>query len=813
MWGIRKSGQLVVRWENGRWETGSGGGPKTAEVFQEDDRGRFWIVDRERRLWMREGGKWESWPLPETMENQAYSLAVSADGTLWIAFFREGLLGFRSGVFFPPQVAGDFSPDLTEIVTATPDGLLWVGTSTNGLYSLKPGKLELAVLEEGKGGHGVNFIGALVETAPGEFVVGTQGYGFFRWKARKAEPLLEAVGKNVGLYGNALEVSDDGAVWAGTSTGLYRITPQSGMRLVPGPPGVWDLRQDPAGNLWIGGGNGELFRLSGDTADRVAYGRRTGAGIKGLCHAPDGALWIGTRGDGLFRLKDGKSERYGMAEGLGSEVIRVISVEEDGTVWVGTAGGGLSVSQGKRFLTITTAAGLPDDIVSQIAFDARGRLWVGTNHGIAVIPRWETDLLRKGETPYLHPLSITRSDGLVSEECSIVPPVKTSDGRMAFATIHGFAILRPEDFQPDETTPPVFIERVRANGKEVIPAHGKLKLPPGSQRLEIEFTGLHFTAPSRLQFRNRLTGLEEEWGMPSIERRVEYRNLTPGKYRFELAGSIGNGLWTPSPAALEINIAPFFWQTGWFGTLAVVFLLGGAACLTFAVERFRSRKKIERLKRERAVQEERARIARDLHDDVSASLSYMAFLSELAEGDLSADAPETARHRINEIFATCQETTRALDEIVWAVNPEQDTLEGFAVFLNNFVENYARAAQLETRLFIPVDLPFCILSPAVRHHLYLATKETLHNTIKHAAATEIRLKIAADSRELLLTISDNGKGFSLVERDREGDGIGNLRNRLALIHGSCSIRSSADGTTVEMRVTLKHLTTPHSLPQ
>jgi signal transduction histidine kinase len=299
--------------------------------------------------------------------------------------------------------------------------------------------------------------------------------------------------------------------------------------------------------------------------------------------------------------------------------------------------------------------------------------------------------------------------------------------------------------------------------------------------------------------------LETDWGKPSSQRVIEYRNLAPASYRFEVSASNGNGLWTPSPAVLDITLQPRYWQTTWFRVLVMIAAISSVALIVRRRERMKARIKIELLKREQAVQEERARIARDLHDDVGSSLTHVALLSELAQGDLTHD-PERAGEHINEIFTTAKKVTRSLDEIVWAVNPTHDTLEGFALFLSSFVQTYARTAGLKSRLDIPETLPEVVLDAPSRHHFYLATKEVLHNIVKHASATEIRLRMSLEPECLRLTIKDDGIGFSPDAATAGGDGLGNLRERLQQIGGTYTCRSApGQGATVEM-VMKQHFT-------
>ncbi|MGC4014803.1 MAG: two-component regulator propeller domain-containing protein [Luteolibacter sp.] len=545
--------------------------------------------------------------------------------------------------------------------------------------------------------------------------------------------------------------------------------------------------------------------MSGKKLTHADYGGGSDP-IKGLALDNKGALWIGTRGSGLYRWKDDESKHFDSSQGLPSSVIRVLMVDRTGILWVGTAGGGIAVLRGDRFVTFSSREGLPDDVISQLAVDDSGRLWVGTNRGLAVFTKSETEAMRSGSPEELHPLLITRADGLRSEEFTIAEPFRTSDGRMAFATNDGFALLKPEDFQNDSRTPPVYIEEILANSKPMEPVNGKLELPPGIERLEIHFTGLHFGAPERLRFRNRLAGLEDNWGAAGTERRVEYRNLAPGDYQFELSGTTGNGLWSTTPAAIKISLAPHFWETGWFRTLVVVSALALVGWIVRRRERMKARRKIEALKREQAVQTERARIARDLHDDVGASLTQVALLSELAQGDLTT-RPERASAHINEIFTTAQDVTRSLDEIVWAVNPAHDTLESFATFLGAFVQNYTRSAGLTARLDLPASLPGIPLSSVIRHHVYLATKEILHNVVKHAWATEVQLSLSLHPGSFHLVLEDNGRGLNGTSTPSPGgaDGLQNLRERLQQIGGTCVYDSQPGmGTRIEMDVPLEH---------
>ncbi|BCU78060.1 two-component regulator propeller domain-containing protein [Luteolibacter sp. LG18] len=794
------SGQLR-KWQDNRW-LGDPGGPTETTALCLDGAGRPWVFG-DGHLWHREEGKWQPHPMPDGWKGTVNTIAAAPDGTIWVTYFRKGILGFRNGAFIAPRAANGYSPDLVETVWATRDGQIWL-TSSNGIYWMAEQPIRFGTVNV-PASRVSNDLGGLLEIEPGQFLLATQGNGFFLWRDGEATRLNGDPDLMEGTVANLEYRAADGAIWMGNTKGLYEWRPTE-----PGQPirrhdlpdthqaPVWAMAETADG-LWLGTGYGYLLRLQGDSVTHVDYGGG-GEPIKALLAEPDGTVWVGTRGNGLFRMRGGQWTRLGRESGLLSEVIRTLYRDPQGHLWVGTDGGGLALRLGDRFINVTSREGLPSDSISQIASDDQGRLWLGTHRGLAVVDGKEVANLAAGTVDDLHPLLINRTNGLISEECTIVPPVKTHDGSWAFATIRGFFRLYPDDFQPDTTRPTVYLEKVLANGTPVPVKDGRIELPPGIERLEFEFSGLFFRDPDRLKFRNRLHGLDTGWIQAGTSRTAEYRHPGPGTFRFEVEASTGNGLWSETPAAVQIVIAPHFWQTWWFMTGAVLAFAGSIVFLARQAERKRSARRIEALERRQAVDNERARIARDLHDDVGASLTQVALQSQLVERNLTR-RPERAGEYLKEIFKTARETTRALDEIVWAVNPTQDTLDNFVSFLGAFVQDYARSAGLRSRFDVPGTVPALAMPPTVRHHLYLASKEILHNVIKHAKASEVSLKVIIDDGHCMIVIRDNGAGFIETPAAVGADGLLNLRSRLEQVHGTCT-RTSApgEGTAVEMRI-------------
>jgi signal transduction histidine kinase len=253
---------------------------------------------------------------------------------------------------------------------------------------------------------------------------------------------------------------------------------------------------------------------------------------------------------------------------------------------------------------------------------------------------------------------------------------------------------------------------------------------------------------------------------------------------------------------VNVIIAPYFWQTLWFQIIMGLLVIGGITMIVRQRERRRARVKIEDLKRRRAVDAERERIARDLHDDVGASLTQMALQSQLADRNLKQQ-PERASSYLKEIFKTARQMTRSLDEIVWAVNPGNDVLDNFVSFLSSFVQDFTEGAGLRSRFDLPDTVPPLAIPSTVRHHLYLATKETLHNVVKHAGATEVTMAVNLENGTCAIVLSDNGSGSDAPSETPGADGLINLKNRLEQLGGTCTRHSApGEGTSIEMRFPL-----------
>lgn len=275
-------------------------------------------------------------------------------------------------------------------------------------------------------------------------------------------------------------------------------------------------------------------------------------------------------------------------------------------------------------------------------------------------------------------------------------------------------------------------------------------------------------------------------------KRISYAKLPVGSYKLLLQPLTVNGLPAGEVTEMSIAVVVPFYQNPWF----LRGLALAAALLMTIIVRHMTRRRIQRrldaLEQERAVEHERSRIARDLHDNLSADLTHLALLSDLAQSDVK-DPAKSGQH-LDQIFNLANHLTRLVDEIVWAVNPSKDSLQGFVPYIINYCQNYLLAAQIPCRLDIPASLPEFPLSSMQRHHLLLVIKEALHNIVKHANATEVWIRISANKRFLDICVEDNGCG--VAANHAEGDGTGNMHQRMELVNGSFERNSQPSGGTL-----------------
>jgi len=795
-----------------------------------------------------------------TTNDYVQGICAARDGGFWVAC-NSGLRKWKDGKWAAYLSTAPWGWDVIENFRETTGGVLAGGTSGDGLWLYFTDQTNTPALHlELTNGLPSDWVISLWEDREKNLWCGT-GAGLAVIRPSNLETIAPP-DKWKSCPVLSVLTAPDGALWVGTEgAGLYRLQSGSWTNFYTDQgirnPFVWSLAADRAGKIWAGTWGGGLFAQK-DQAFDFAPGLEnfrspipallflndglwmgTPAGafrcnqgklelfneIAGLpfgdvrAIAPDhaGALWFGTAGGGLVCLRDGMFHRFTKSDGLSSDFIECLLVADDGTLWIGTFGGGLNRFKDGKFSVINQEQGLPNRVIGHIEPDGRGFFWMSSYGGILRASEADLNRCADGRLAEMSFLNYGINDGLPTLECSEGLQSgggKTVDGRLWFPTAKGLVAVNPAAVQMNPLPPPVCIEEMRVDDKKFADGSvtGPLKIPPGRHRIEFDYTGLSLVAPEKVRFKCRLANLETEWADAGAKRMATYNYIAPGKYAFEVTACNNDGVWNETGASLRFEVLPYFWQTMWFavlGGLATVLAASGAVWFD---TRRRMRRRVERAERQRDLERERARIAQDIHDDLGAQLTRITMMSESARGEL-VDSGRAAAG-LEKIYDTARELTRSMDEIVWAVTPRHDTLEGLATYLEKYAHDWLATAGFRCRLDLPLQFSDWHLTSEVRHNVFLAFKEALHNAVKHSGASEVLIRLAVNPKSFELSVKDNGRGFTVGEKGKDvssaqgrtasGNGLENMRRRLAAIGGDCEIQSTPGaGTRVIFFVRIK----------
>lgn len=697
------------------------------------------------------------------------SLAEDREGNLWVGSGGAGLIEMR-----PNHIQMVNPPDHWRGrpllgVCAGRNGELWIGTEGAGLYRLQNGRWTNFNYTNFFNN---SFVWSVAEDAAGQLFVGTWGAGLFV----RAGDLFKFVPgmDHVTVPVPALLAARDGGLWCGTEAGLLRY--QNGQ------------------TNWFTEAGGKSLR-----------------DVRCIAEAANGAVWFGMAGNGLACLENGRIRQWHQTDGLASDYINCLHFDGDGALWIGTFDSGLCRFKAGIFSAIDREQGLPNSVIGDIEDDGHGYFWMSSHGGIIRASKTELNACADGRSKTVNCLAYGVNDGLPTIECSEgLQPAgsKTSDGCLWFPTSKGLVMVNPAEVRINRLPPPMALEELLVDGQRVTNTLPPLRIAPGRNRLEFHYTALSFVAPEKVSFKYRIQGLEKNWVEAGTKRVANYSFVPPGDYTFQVIAGNNDGIWNETGISLPFTVLPHFWQTWWFRFLSGLAVVLAASAGVWFETRRRLHRRLEKLERRHAIEQERSRIAHDIHDDLGSQLTRITMLSESARS--GADDPKQAATDLNQIYDTAREATRAMDEIVWAVNPKHDTLESLANYLEKFALDFLRAAGIRCRLDLPLESPVWQLTSEARHNLFLAYKEALNNVVKHAAASEVQIRLTLVPAAFELEIADNGVGFARQphrSRPAAGHGLTSMNLRLREIGGACEINSApGQGTRVKFRVSLKPVT-------
>jgi ligand-binding sensor domain-containing protein/signal transduction histidine kinase len=601
--------------------------------------------------------------------------------------------------------------------------------------------------------------------------------------------------------------------WIATANGLVRLAPPARFEQLAHAPVkaiyttvdgllndiVLRIFEDSRGDIWVASFGNGLTRWDRRTASFQRYatdGRRDakdgdpllGRSISAFGEDRAGDVWIGLVGGDVVRFRNGKFAQFGETDGLGAGGVRDIYCDRAGRVWIGTSRGGVTridspESDRPRFTNIGISLGLSSARAECITEDRWGRIYVCGGRGIDRLDPAAPN--GAGLTKHF-----TTADGLASG--NLEAAFADREGNLWFGTTLGLSRLAPEP-DPPQSAPRILISGLRIGGVPYplsdlgVDHLSGIQLKPDQTQFEVSFLGLSFEAGEVLRYQFMLANADRDWGPLTVQRTVNYASLKPGSYRFLVRAVNSAGIGGPAPASIAFTILPPVWQRWWFLALCAC----AAMSVLYAVHRARVARVVQ-------LERVRTRIATDLHDDIGASLSQIAVVSEVLSQ--REGAQDQFREPLSQIANDSRELVGSMSDLVWTIDPRRDHLHDLVQRMRRFSSDMFTARNIQFRFSVPAgDLR---LTVDQRRQIFLIFKEGVNNIVRHSDCTEAEVGLTLEANTLVLRVQDNGRGLDLSQAGR-GNGLSGMQARAETLGGEVEIAGGRGcGTDITLRVPL-----------
>ena len=624
-------------------------------------------------------------------------------------------------------------------------------------------------------------------------------------KFTSARPRLPAEINYFGWGWKQTVWQDSAGAWlVPNGLGLFRFPPQTKFenlgsvtpqKFSPATKGrdVFRVYEDSRGDIWIATTyyGDELWRWERRTnvwhdltAQIIPAPHRL---VSSFVEDQSGNLWIGTGADEdaeLIRYRDGQFRIFTTADGLPGGWIRDLYVDHAGRLWIANAKNGLLRlddvnADNLNLVRYSTAEGLSSAGVRCLTEDAFGRIYIGGARGIDRLNP-VTGLVE----------NFTTADGLPSSSVEVA--YRDQNNNLWFGTENGLTRYVPEPVR-QRRQPTTLLMAWRVSGEpQAISILGESEirereLNSDQRQVSIDFVGLGASLGESLRYEYRLN--EGAW-TPTSERTVNFANLAAGAYQFEVRAATADRVYS-QPASLAFRIQTPVYLRPWFLLLAA-----GTICL---LGFWLYRRRVSRLLEMERV---RTRIATDLHDDIGANLTRISILSEVANQRLGTVGNGLGDGNLLENIAeTSRESISAMSDIVWAINPRQDSLAD----LTRRMRRHAAEILEQQDILLRFDSSISDLrvDANVRRNIYLIFKESLNNILRHSCARIVQISFHTEADALVLEVTDDGIGFE-TSTDADGNGLISMQKRAAELGGQLEIISRpGNGAIINLRVPVK----------
>ncbi len=736
-----------------------------------------------------------------------------------ISIYQQQTNNFKS---FKPVANDIHSLGTDQIINLFEDksGVMWIGTSGGGLNNCYLSNNKFKVYQNYDKDFISHFPLSLNKDHEGKIFMTTFGAGVQEFNpisgAFKSYKVVLPNNKITGTnfsYGT-LEASDGNFWVVSFDEGLHKLDRETGKYTTIHSTSYNKdttfhnlstcVVEDGDKRLWIGTNNGlkcydlktKIFsgfeKLYRDTL------QLSNDAIVSLYCDGEGILWIaGTKGLTLFNTKIGAIKFFNHDEtkigSISNNAINCFYDVENGSgkIWIGTNGGGLNEfdRNTEKFVAYTMKNGLPDNAVIGILPDNQGNLWISTNSGICKFTAPSSQNKKAIFRNY------DMSDGLPNDEFYCNSCVKDSNGNLYFGSNAGLVVFKPGEFKDNLYVPnvvitdfSVFNKSISANDSTGILKLSaddtkEIKLSYKQNNFSFTFSALSYIHPEKNRYAYKLEEYDKDWISTDANKRfASYTNINPGEYTFKVKASNNDGIWNEEGVSIKIIITPPYWQTWWFRLLIIITIVA----VVYGIYSYRIQEVIR-------LQNIRNRISGDLHDDIGSTLNSISVYSEVAKQDQSKHA-----HALEMIGEASRKIVDSMSDIVWTINPENDSFENIILRMRSLAFNLLRAKNIEFIFKADESLNNIKLSMENRRNLFLIFKEAINNLIKYADASRVSIQLLREGLSIKLIISDNGNGFE-TKQQSTGNGLNSMKRRAAEMKAMLQIESVIkEGTRIEL---------------
>ncbi len=767
-------------------------------------------------------------------QKHVYKLYVDRKNRVWVSF-DKGILVIENGKVATTRYSDKFNS--TTVTSITEDGLGRVCiTTANAAYVFKDNEFHKFFSLDG--GKSVFIQDMLI--VENEIWVATKGAGLFQLRINRVQNIT---GKDGLLDKSVTSIFQDShkRIWIGNDKKVFLYNADAGKLLkildLQGSYVLTYCELSPEKFL-VGTQTAGIWEVNNLKAKKLAGKKELGSNlIRSIIKRNDGSTVIGTNGNGLVLINKNSLQMINKEKGLSSNLVSCLSFDSQKNLWVGTTGGGINILSAGNKITaitrtkglahnnvtaiihdgnitwvatnggglsrickektsnITMTAGLYDNRIFNMADDGNGKLWCSTKKGIYAVLKSQLNDYTAGKIAKVNYRLFTKTEGMINDECQTLTTktLLVQKNKLWIATLGGISIIDFTKLNEKEIAPRLFIDDIKINSN-LISIDSTRTYSPDTENLEIHYSGISFDNGKNLSFSYKLEGWDDKWISVGSRRIAYFTHLPPGKYVFKVKAETPQGTESLQPASFQFSIEPHFYEMIWFQVILAFLLLGIVAGIVRYISLKKLKLKLERIEAQAALEHERIRISKDMHDELGAELTKISLLTDIAKNNFLNNS-SNVESDLNRISEASREVATTMDEIVWAVNPKNDKLDKMCSYIAGYIQEYLALTDIHLILQVPENIPAIYVSAEIRHNVFLVIKEAVNNVVLHSQATEVIFEASYNNGNLMFVLSDNGIGIG-DQIDEFSNGTINMSKRITENGGVFEIVPNPAGGTI-----------------